>query len=75
MDDLKFLIKARYGSVAKCSEATGISTDTINRRLKDHDWRMSEADTLIKALNIPKSSIYLYFFEPMFEKTQEMRQG
>lgn len=71
MDDLKFLIKAKFGSIAKCSEITGISTDTINRRLKDKNWKMSEADILIKALNIPPTMIYVYFFEPMIEKTQE----
>lgn len=71
MDDLKFLIKAKFGSIAKCAEATGISVDTINRRLKDHDWRMSEADALAKALNIPPKMLYVYFFEPLIEKTQE----
>lgn len=67
MEDLKFLIKAKFGSIAKASEVTGISVDTINRRLKDHDWRMTEADALIKALNIPPKLVYVYFFEPLLE--------
>ena len=71
MEDLKFLIKAKYGSIAKCAEVTGLSVDTINRRLKDGDWRMSEADILIKALDIPQKMIFVYFFEPLLEKTQE----
>lgn len=70
MEDLRFLIKAKYGSVARCAEITGISVDTINRRLKDKDWRLSEVTALMKALNIPPKMIYLYFFEPLLEKTQ-----
>ena len=67
MEELKFLIKAKYGSIAKLAEKTGLSVDTINRRLRDGDWRLSEVDALIEALDIPPRMIYVYFFENRLE--------
>lgn len=63
MEELKFLMKAKCGSIAKVAEITGLSVDTINRRLKDGDWRLTECDLLIKALDIAPSFVYLIFFE------------
>lgn len=67
MEELRFLIKAKFGSIAKISEVTGISVDTINRRLKDGDWRLTECDLLIEALKIPDSMVFVYFFEKRLE--------
>lgn len=62
-EDLKSLIKTRFGSVRKLSETVKISENTINTHLRDGNWDVNQACKLIKALNIPKSMVYLYFFE------------
>jgi hypothetical protein len=31
---------------------------------------MSEAERVMRALEIPESFVYVYFFEPLLEKTQ-----
>lgn len=63
--DLKFLIKAKYGSVRKFSEVVEISENTINTHLRDGNWDMRQAVKILKALNIPEKFVYVYFFEPM----------
>ena len=61
-EDLRYLIKAKYGSIKKFSEATGISENTINTHLRDGNWDMTQAHKVIKALDISKSYAHLYFF-------------
>ena len=68
INSLQELMRLKKYTVVKLSENTGISEDTIRRRLKDKDWRMSEVDLLVKTLDIPKSAVYLYFFEPVLEQ-------
>ena len=68
VDNLEDLMRVRKISISKLSELTDISEDTIRRRLKDHDWRMSEAESIKRVLNIPKNYVYLYFFEPLLEQ-------
>jgi DNA-binding Xre family transcriptional regulator len=67
IDTLQDLMRLRKVTVAKLSEGTGISEDTIRRRMKDKDWRMSEVDKLVKVLDIPKNCVYVIFFEPVLE--------
>lgn len=71
MDELKALIRGKFKSIRELSEKTGISSDTINRRLKDGDWRLSECDTLIAVLGIPANMVYLYFFEQRLERNSK----
>ena len=68
--DLKFLIKAKYGSIKKLSEIVGISENTINTHLRDGNWDMNQAIKIIRALSIPKTAVYLYFFEPMLSRNE-----
>jgi hypothetical protein len=67
-ENLKFLIKAKYGSIKKLSEVTGISENTINTHLRDGNWDFNQACKVINALNIPDSMTHFYFFEPMLAK-------
>lgn len=71
MDELRSLIRQKFKSVRELSEATGLSTDTINRRLKDGDWRLSECDILIDVLDIPANMFYVYFFEERLEQNSK----
>lgn len=71
MNELKSLIRQKCKSIRELSEKTGISSDTINRRLKDGDWRLSECDILIKALDIPVNMFYIYFFEERLEQNSK----
>ena len=68
--NLDDLMRLKNIGPATLSELTGISEATIRRRLEDHDWRMSEAECVVKALEIPENYVYAYFFEPLLEKTQ-----
>ena len=61
-ENLRFLIKAKYGSIKRFSEVTGISENTINTHLRDGNWDMTQAGKVIKALEISKSYAHLYFF-------------
>lgn len=70
INSLQDLMRLKKVTVVKLAEMTGISDDTIRRRLKDKDWRMSEVDQVVKALDIPSTWVYTYFFEPVLEKTQ-----
>lgn len=70
VNSLEELMRLRKIGPADLSELTGISEATIRRRLDDHDWRMKEAELVVSALEIPKDFVYLYFFEPLIEKTQ-----
>ena len=67
-EDLRFLIKAKYGSVRRLSEVAGISENTINTHLRDGNWDMVQACKLVKALDIPNSYTHVYFFEPVLAK-------
>ena len=68
VNSLEDLMRLKKYTVVKLSEETGISQDTIRRRLKDHDWRMTEADLIIEKLKIPSQDVYLYFFKPLLEQ-------
>ena len=68
--DLKFLIKAKYGSIKKLSDVVGISENTINTHLRDGNWDMKQAVKITRALSIPKTAIYLYFFEPLLSRNE-----
>ncbi len=66
--DLKFLIRAKYGSIRKFSEVIGLSENTIQTHIKDGNWDMRQAIKIVKALNMPPKFVYVYFFEPMLSK-------
>lgn len=68
--DLKFLIKAKYGSIKKLSDEVGISENTINTHLRDGNWDMRQAVKIVRALNIPSKFVYVYFFEPMLSRNE-----
>lgn len=70
VNKLDDLMRLKNIGPATLSELTGISEATIRRRLEDHDWRMSEAELVMRALEIPENFVYVYFFEPLLEKTQ-----
>ena len=70
INKLDDLMRLKNISPATLAELTGISEATIRRRLEDHDWRMSEAERVMKALEIPENFVYVYFFEPLLEQTQ-----
>lgn len=67
INSLQELMRLKGYTIVKLSETTGISEDTIRRRLKDKDWRLSEVDKIVMALDIPKTWVYAYFFEPLLE--------
>ena len=67
-EDLRFLIKAKYGSIRKLSEITGISENTINTHLRDGNWDMIPACNVIRALDIPERYNHVYIFEPVLTK-------
>lgn len=66
--DLKFLIRAKYGSIRKFSEVIGLSENTIQTHIKDGNWDMRQAIKIVKALDMPPEFVYVYFFEPMLSK-------
>lgn len=70
INSLEELMRLKGVGPAHLAEKTGISEATIRRRLEDHDWRMSEAESIVTALEIPKDYVWLYFFEPLIEQTQ-----
>ena len=74
-EDLKFLIKAKYGSIRKVSEITGISENTINTHLRDGNWDMVQACKMVKALDIPTKYAHVYFFEPMLAKNVSVEEA
>ena len=69
-EDLKFLIRAKYGSVRKFAEVIGLSENTVNNHLKDGNWDRDQMIRVIRALNIPPRMIYVYFFESELTKSQ-----
>lgn len=69
--DLNFLIKARYGSVRKFAEVVDMSENTVYAHLKDGNWDRNQMIRVIKALKIPTSCIYVYFFESELARTQK----
>lgn len=69
-EDLKFLIRAKYGSVRKFAEVVEMSENTVNNHLKDGNWDRDQMIRVIKALNIPSRMIYVYFFESELTKSQ-----
>ena len=74
-DNLKFLIKAKLGSIRKLSEITGISENTINTHLRDGNWDLQQACKVVEALKIPASCTHVYFFEPMLTKNASEEPG
>lgn len=69
-DNLKFLIRAKYGSIKKFAEVIKVSENTVNNHLKDGNWDRNQMIRVIQALQIPKSMVYLYFFEDGLAKTR-----
>ena len=69
-ENLKFLIRAKYGSVRRFAEVVELSENTVNNHLKDGNWDRNQMIRIIKALQIPKTAIYLYFFEDELAKTR-----
>lgn len=69
-EDLRFLIRARYGSIRKFAEIIEVSEGTVQNHLKDGNWDRNQMIRVIKALQIPRSMIYLYFFEEELAKTK-----
>lgn len=69
-EDLRFLIRARYGSIRKFAEVIEVSEGTVQNHLKDGNWDRNQMIRVIKALQIPRSMIYLYFFEEELAKTR-----
>lgn len=61
-EDLRFLIKAKYGSIKKLSEIIGISEKTIDTHIKDGNWNLEQACKLLTALKIPKKYAHIYLF-------------
>lgn len=68
--DLKFLIRAHYGTVKKFAQVVGMSENTVNNHLKDGNWDRNQMVKVIKALKIPPKFIYVYFFESELTRTQ-----
>ena len=69
-DNLKFLIRAKYGSIKKFAEVIEVSENTVNNHLKDGNWDRNQMIRVIRALQIPESMVYLYFFEDELAKTR-----
>ena len=67
-EDLKFLIRARYGSVREFSKAVGMAENTVNNHLRDGNWDRNQMVKVIRALGIPRGQIYFYFFESELAK-------
>lgn len=61
------LMRLRKISVKKLAEMTGISESTIQRHLDDCKWDVQQMDALIRALEIPKSFIVTFFYDPYLE--------
>lgn len=69
-ENLKFLIKAKYGSIKRFAEVIDVSENTVNNHLRDGNWDRNQMLRVINALQIPKSMVYLYFFEDALAKTR-----
>lgn len=69
-EDLKGLIKARYGTIRAFAKVVGLSENTVQTHLKDGNWDLNQAVRIIKALHIPKNFAYMYFFEPLLAKNE-----
>jgi lambda repressor-like predicted transcriptional regulator len=67
-EDLKFLIRAKYGSVREFSRVVGMAENTVNNHLKDGNWDRNQMVKIIRALSISRSEIYFYFFENALAK-------
>lgn len=68
--DLKFLIRAKYGTIRKFAEVVGLSENTVQNHLKDGNWDMKQAIRVIEALSIPPKMIFVYFFEPILSRSE-----
>lgn len=72
--DLKFLIKAKYGTIRKFAEVVGLSENTIQNHLKDGNWDMKQAIKVIEALSIPPKMTFVYFFEPILSRNESIKE-
>ena len=63
--NLKFLIKAKCGTIRKFAKEVGLSENTVQNHLKDGNWDVNQMIRIIKALEIPPKFVYVYFFEPI----------
>lgn len=62
-EDLKWLIKRKFGSIKAFAESMGLSENTVHTHLKDGNWDVKQIVKIVVLLGIPKKMIYVYFFE------------
>lgn len=65
---LETRIIAKFGTLAKCAEETGISKSSLSRHLMSGNFSMWEMQSLVNALKIPAKEIPAYFFVEKFPK-------
>jgi DNA-binding Xre family transcriptional regulator len=69
------LMRFRKISRKELAEKTGISESTIQRHLEDCKWDVSQIDALVTALEIPKSFLVTFFYDPYLEiKSSEAKE-
>lgn len=62
-EDLKWLIKRKFGSIKAFAEQMGLSENTVHAHLKDGNWDVKQIAKIVVLLGIPQKMIYVYFFE------------
>lgn len=65
---LESRIIAKYGTLAKCAEDTGITKSSLSRHLMNGTFSSKEMKVLVGALKIPAKDIPLYFFTEKLPK-------
>lgn len=70
-ENLKSLIRLKFGTIRKFASVIGLSENTVNNHLKDGNWDRNQMIAIIRACKIPSKMIYLYFFEDELAKTQK----
>ncbi len=65
INSLQELMRVRKVTNKDLSQLTGISEATIGRHLADCNWDMVQVDKIIRAMNIPTSSMAVLFYEPL----------
>lgn len=62
-EDLKWLIKRKFGSIKAFAEEVGLSENTVHAHLKDGNWDVKQIVKIVYTLKIPQKMIFVYFFE------------
>lgn len=62
-EDLKWLIKRKFGSIKAFAKAIGLSENTVHAHLKDGNWDVKQIVKIVYTLKIPQKMIVVYFFE------------